>query len=54
RIPKIELFDQVLPLAALGQLVGGPSRGLRLVTKGGLVGGEDAAIRCVRRLRGEA
>ena len=50
----IELLDQVLPLAALGQLVGGPSRGLRLVTKGGLVGGEDAAIRCVRRLRGEA
>ncbi len=46
----IELEDQVLPLAALGRLVGGPFAGLHLVSKGGLVGGEDAAIRCVRRL----
>ena len=46
----IELDDQVLPLAALGRLVGGPFAGLRVVSKGGLVGGEDAAVRCVRRL----
>lgn len=46
----IELVDQVLPLAAFGRLVGGPYEGLAVVSKGGLVGGEDAAIQCVRRL----
>ncbi|MBE3597499.1 MAG: four-carbon acid sugar kinase family protein [Limnochordaceae bacterium] len=46
----IELVDQVLPLAALGRLAGGPFSGVRVVSKGGLVGGEDAAVSCVQRL----
>ncbi|MCR4403597.1 MAG: four-carbon acid sugar kinase family protein [Firmicutes bacterium] len=46
----IEVSMEVLPLAAFGTVVGGPHEGLRIVTKGGLVGGEDAAVRCVRHL----
>jgi D-threonate/D-erythronate kinase len=43
--------DEVLPLAVTGRLVGGPRAGLRLVTKGGLIGDRTAAVTCVDELR---
>lgn len=46
----IELKGEVLPLAAHGVLVGGELAGLPVVTKGGLVGGPDGALRCVAYL----
>ncbi|MDI7245976.1 MAG: four-carbon acid sugar kinase family protein [Bacillota bacterium] len=46
----IEVSMEILPLAAFGTVVGGPHEGLKLVTKGGLVGGEDAAVQCVCHL----
>jgi uncharacterized protein YgbK (DUF1537 family) len=46
----MEVTMEVLPLAAYGTLVGGLHEGLKLVTKGGLVGREDAAVQCVRHL----
>lgn len=46
----IEIGMEVLPLAASGTVIGGRHEGLKLVTKGGLVGGEDAAVQCVRHL----
>lgn len=42
----LSLQDQVLPLASYGLLTGGPFAGTRVVTKGGLVGGDDAALQC--------
>jgi uncharacterized protein YgbK (DUF1537 family) len=47
----LELVDEVLPLAVYGAVVGGPWVGLPLVTKGGLVGGDDAIVDCLAHLR---
>ncbi|WP_233520336.1 four-carbon acid sugar kinase family protein [Prauserella sp. PE36] len=41
---------EVLPLAVAGRLVGGPHDGLPFATKGGLIGGRDAALACVEHL----
>lgn len=46
----IDLTSEVLPLAVFGRLLGGRHHGLPLVTKGGLVGGPDAAVRCVTHI----
>lgn len=43
----INLVEEVLPLAVAGRLLGGHQPGLPIVTKGGLVGGADAAVQCV-------
>ena len=51
--PGMQVIDEVEPLAAFGQLIGGDCPGLRLVTKGGMVGNDEAMIRAVRRLRRE-
>jgi uncharacterized protein YgbK (DUF1537 family) len=45
---------EVLPLAALGRLADGPFAGLAVVTKGGMVGGDDALVRCLAALRAAA
>ncbi|MGW9434376.1 four-carbon acid sugar kinase family protein, partial [Streptomyces decoyicus] len=42
---------EVLPLAIAGHLVGGPHDGLLFATKGGLIGGPDAARACLEHLR---
>ncbi|MGW7020353.1 four-carbon acid sugar kinase family protein [Streptomyces decoyicus] len=42
---------EVLPLAVAGHLVGGPHDGLLFATKGGLIGGPDAARDCLEHLR---
>lgn len=41
---------EVVPLAVIGALVGGPWGGTPVVTKGGLVGDEDAAVTCIEAL----
>jgi uncharacterized protein YgbK (DUF1537 family) len=46
----IELLDEVFPLAAYGRILGGSFAGTPVVTKGGMVGGEDAFVRCARYL----
>ncbi|WP_189307041.1 four-carbon acid sugar kinase family protein [Streptomyces albospinus] len=43
--------SEVLPLAVAGHLVGGPHDGLLFATKGGLIGGPDAARDCLEHLR---
>ncbi len=43
----IEVKDEVLPLAAYGRLVGGPWGNMPIITKGGLVGGPDAATQSI-------
>lgn len=43
----VNLVQEVMPLAVSGRLLGGQHPGLPIVTKGGLVGGPDAALTCV-------
>jgi len=46
----IEVKSEVLPLAVYGSLIDGPHKGLAIVTKGGLVGGEYAISKCIEYL----
>lgn len=46
--------EEVLPLAVSGAFVGGPHDGLGFATKGGLIGGPDAAAACIRALQTKA
>ncbi len=46
-----QLLDEVLPLAAYGELMGGERDGLKVVTKGGMVGDQEAMLDCVRYLK---
>ena len=46
-----QIEAEILPLAVVGSVVGGTHDGLGLATKGGLVGGPDAAVRCVEALQ---
>ncbi|SHM91316.1 Uncharacterized conserved protein YgbK, DUF1537 family [Caldanaerovirga acetigignens] len=46
----VEVSGDVLPLAAYGTLVGGDFDGLKIVTKGGLVGNTESAAKCVEFL----
>lgn len=50
----LRLEAEVEPLVAFARLAGGPRAGLSLVTKGGLVGDDEALIRAVRYLRDHA
>ena len=43
----LDVADEVVPLAVAGNLVGGPWSGLPVVTKGGLVGGDDTTVACL-------
>jgi uncharacterized protein YgbK (DUF1537 family) len=45
-----EIDTEVLPLAVAGRLSGGPHAGLPFATKGGLIGGRDAAVACLEHL----
>ncbi|WP_318307455.1 four-carbon acid sugar kinase family protein [Amycolatopsis solani] len=45
-----EIDTEVLPLAVAGRLSGGPYAGLPFATKGGLIGGRDAAVACLEHL----
>jgi len=44
----IELEDEIIPLAAYGSLRGGPFDGMKITTKGGLIGIHDTAAHCIR------
>lgn len=46
----IEIKDEVIPLAAYGRLLGGLRPGLKIVSKGGMVGGPDAMVKCVEQV----
>ncbi|MGP4082310.1 four-carbon acid sugar kinase family protein [Pseudalkalibacillus sp. R45] len=47
----IHLDDEVIPLAAYGQFIGGHFDGISVVTKGGLVGDKKAIYDCVQLLK---
>ncbi|MDR1148828.1 MAG: four-carbon acid sugar kinase family protein [Spirochaetaceae bacterium] len=46
----LKLIDEVLPLAAYGEILGGERDGFKVITKGGMVGDADAIVSCVRYL----
>jgi uncharacterized protein YgbK (DUF1537 family) len=47
----LRLLGEVLPLASYGEIIGGDNPGLKIVTKGGMVGEQDAIVSCVRYLK---
>jgi uncharacterized protein YgbK (DUF1537 family) len=47
----LRLLGEVLPLASYGEIIGGDSAGLKIITKGGMVGEPDAIVTCVRYLK---
>lgn len=47
----LAIESEVLPLAVLGHLMGGTVPGLPVVSKGGLIGDENAALTCIDALR---
>jgi len=49
----LALIGEIVPLASYGIIQGGAHDGLKLITKGGMVGDEDAIITCIDHLRGE-
>jgi uncharacterized protein YgbK (DUF1537 family) len=47
----IRLLDEVVPLAAYGEFIAGDYDGLKIITKGGMVGDKNAMITCMRYLK---
>jgi uncharacterized protein YgbK (DUF1537 family) len=47
----LRISREVLPMAVVGTVDGGPHAGLPMATKDGLIGPPDAALRCVGALR---
>lgn len=47
----IEIVDEILPLAVYGNIIKGIYNGMNIVTKGGLVGEEDALAKCIEYLQ---
>lgn len=47
----MDVSGEIVPLAVRGTLVGGRAAGLPVITKGGLIGDEDCAVQCVRKLQ---
>lgn len=47
----LELLGEVLPLAAYGKILKGEFDGLQIITKGGMVGNDDAMNRCINYLK---
>jgi uncharacterized protein YgbK (DUF1537 family) len=47
----LRLLGEVLPLASYGEFVSGDNPGLKIITKGGMVGDQDAIVSCVRYLK---
>ena len=52
-VGSIDILAEVLPGIPLGQLVGGCCPGLRVVTKAGAFGSDNAIVESVKALRGK-
>ncbi|GMO63600.1 MAG: four-carbon acid sugar kinase family protein [Treponemataceae bacterium] len=51
--PGLKLLDEVLPLAAYGEVMGGDFTGLKVISKGGMVGDANAIVLCTNYLKTE-
>jgi uncharacterized protein YgbK (DUF1537 family) len=49
--PGLKLLDEVLPLAAYGEVTGGDFTGLKVISKGGMVGEPNAIVLCTNYLK---
>lgn len=47
----IEIEEEVMPLIAFGRFIGGEKSGLKVITKGGMVGDRNTIIECVKKLK---
>jgi uncharacterized protein YgbK (DUF1537 family) len=52
-VEALELIEEVLPHVSYGTLVGGDLHGVRIITKGGLIGDIDAAKVCAKYMLGK-
>lgn len=50
-VAGLSLLDEVLPLAAYGQMLKGEFDGLKIITKGGMVGEKNAINQCITYLK---
>lgn len=46
----IEIREEIEPLVAYGRLIGGNVDGLKIVSKGGMVGSKKVMVKCIERL----
>ncbi|NVF12250.1 four-carbon acid sugar kinase family protein [Anaerococcus sp. AGMB00486] len=46
----IEIREEIEPLVAYGRLIGGEVDGLKIVSKGGMVGSDSVMVKCIARL----
>lgn len=46
----IDIRDEVIPLAVYGRILGGRLPNLKVVTKGGMIGGDDTIERCLDKM----
>jgi uncharacterized protein YgbK (DUF1537 family) len=49
-VERVMINSLIMPGTPLGQVIGGPAHGLRIVTKSGGFGDTDALVTIVRRL----
>lgn len=47
----IEIKEEIIPLAAYGRVIGGIKPGLRIISKGGMVGDKNAMKLCLEKLK---
>ena len=47
----IEIKEEIIPLAAYGRILGGIKPGLRIISKGGMVGDKNAMKLCLEKLK---
>lgn len=52
-VKNLRLLDEVVPLASFGEMVGGEFSGLKIITKGGMVGDRSAVVTCIQYLKGK-
>lgn len=50
----VQIESEIVPLAAYGRIIGGGLDGVRIISKGGMVGDRDTMLYCVQKLRGES
>lgn len=49
----VDVRDEVMPLAVYGHLIEGELPNIKVVTKGGMVGGRDAILHCLNKMKND-
>ena len=49
----IEIREEIQPLVAYGRIINGLKPGLKIVSKGGMVGNKNVMVDCIQRITNE-